>query len=102
MVGKLVRIEVAQQLQSDLVWKLHDKVQLSILTSFFQQIGNRKAHKTLRSAERAPTLSARCVDTFKCWNVCTLVLSPAVYYMNNCVSSIDESRWVDVPSKDQS
>jgi hypothetical protein len=59
MVGKLVRSEVAKQLLSDLVRKLHNKVKPSFLTYAIQQIESRKAHKTLRSAERAPTLSAR-------------------------------------------
>jgi hypothetical protein len=54
MVGKLVRNEVAQQPLSDLVWKLHNGVKPSSLTSVFQQIESRKAHNTLRSAERAP------------------------------------------------
>jgi hypothetical protein len=58
MVGKLVRSEVTQQLLSDLVWKLHNRVKSSSLTSAFQQIESRKVHKNLRSAERAPTLSA--------------------------------------------
>ncbi len=69
MVGKLVRSEVTQQLLSNLVWKLHNRVKTSSLTSVFQQVESRKAHKTLRSAERAPTLSARSVRTFKRWNV---------------------------------
>jgi hypothetical protein len=60
MVGKLVGSEIAQQLLSDLVWKLHNRVRPSSLTAVFQQIESRKAHKTLRSAERAPTLSAGC------------------------------------------
>ena len=55
MVGKLVRSEVAQHLLSDLVWKLHNRVKPSSLTYVIQQIANRKAHRTLRSAERAPT-----------------------------------------------
>ncbi len=58
MVGKLVRSEVSQQLLSDLVWKLYHSVKFSSLTSGFQQIESRKARKTLRSAERAPTLFA--------------------------------------------
>ena len=58
MVGKLVRSEVAQQLLSDLVWKLYNAVKPSSLTYVTQQIESRKAHMTLRSAERAPTLSA--------------------------------------------
>jgi len=58
MVGELVRSEIAQQLLSDLVWKLYNRIRPSSLTSVFQQIESRKAHKTLRSAERAPTLSA--------------------------------------------
>jgi hypothetical protein len=58
MVGKLVRSEVAQQLLSDLVWKLHNRVKSSSLTYVIQPIESRMAHKTLRSAERAPTLSA--------------------------------------------
>jgi hypothetical protein len=60
MVGKLVRSEVAQQLLSDLVWKLHNRVKPSSLTYVIQQIESWKAQKTLRSAERAPTLSAGC------------------------------------------
>jgi len=59
MVGKLVRSEVAQQLLSILVWKLHNRVMPSSLTYVIQQVESRKAHKTLRSAERAPTLSAK-------------------------------------------
>jgi hypothetical protein len=58
MVGKLVRSEVAQQLLSDLVWNLHNRVKPSSLTYVIQQVESRKVHKTLRSAERAPTLSA--------------------------------------------
>ncbi len=58
MVGELVRSEIAQQLLSDLVWKLYNRIRPSSLTSVFQQIESRKAHKTLRSAEWAPTLSA--------------------------------------------
>ena len=58
MIGKLVRSEITQQLLCDFVWKLHNRVKPSSLTSVFQQIESRKAHKTLRSAERAPTLSA--------------------------------------------
>ena len=58
MVGKLVRYEATQQLLSDLVWKLHNRVKPSSLTYVIQQVESRKAHKTLRSAERMPTLSA--------------------------------------------
>ena len=58
MVGKLVSSEVAQQLLSDLMWKQNNRVKPSSLTSVFQQIESRKAYLTLRSAERAPTLSA--------------------------------------------
>jgi hypothetical protein len=58
MIGKLVSSEIDQQLLSNLVWKLHHRVQPSSFTSVFQQIESRKAHQTLRSAERAPTLSA--------------------------------------------
>ena len=58
MLGKLVRSEIDQQLLRDLMWKLHDSVKSSSLTSVFQQIESRKAHKTLRSAEWIPTLSA--------------------------------------------
>ena len=58
MVGKLVRSEVAQQLLSDLVSKLHNRVKSSSLTYVIQQVESRKGNKTLRSAERAPTLSA--------------------------------------------
>ena len=47
-------VEIAQQILSDLVWKLHHRVQPGSLTSVVQQIESRKAHKTLRSAERAP------------------------------------------------
>jgi hypothetical protein len=53
-------IKIAQQLLSDLVWKLHNKVKTSSLTLGVQKVESRKAHKTLRSAERAPTLSAAC------------------------------------------
>ena len=59
MVGKLVRSEVAQQLLSDLLWKLHHNLKPSSLTFVVQQIESWKAYQTLRSAERAPTLSAR-------------------------------------------
>jgi len=59
MVGKLVRSEVAQQLLCDLVWKMHNRVKTSSLTYVIQPIESRKARKTLRSAERAPTLSAK-------------------------------------------
>jgi hypothetical protein len=58
MMSVSLIVEIAQQLLSDLVWKLHHRVQLRSLTSVVQQIESRKAHKTLRSAERAPTLSA--------------------------------------------
>jgi hypothetical protein len=58
MVGKLVRSEIAQQLLSDLVWKLYNRIRPSSLTSVFQQIESQKGNKTLRSAERVPTLSA--------------------------------------------
>jgi len=58
MIGKLVRGEITQQLLCDHVWKLPHRVQPSFLTSVFQQIESRKGNKTLRSAERAPTLSA--------------------------------------------
>jgi len=51
-------VEIAQQLLSDLVWKLYNRVRPSSLTSVFKQIESRKAHKTIRSAEREPTLSA--------------------------------------------
>lgn len=57
MIGKLVRSEIARQLLSDFVWKLHNRVKPSSLTYIIQQIESRMAHKTLRSAERAPTLS---------------------------------------------
>ena len=63
MIDKGLRSEVAQQLLSDLMWKLHIRVKPGSLTSVFQQIESRKAHKTLRSAERAPTLSAGCKQT---------------------------------------
>jgi hypothetical protein len=58
MIGKLVRSMITQKLLCDHVWKLPHRVQPSSLTSVFQPIESRKAHKTLRSAERAPTLSA--------------------------------------------
>jgi hypothetical protein len=51
-------VEIDQQLLSDLMWKLHDSVKSSSLTSVFHQIESWKAQKTLRSAEKAPTLSA--------------------------------------------
>jgi hypothetical protein len=51
-------VEIAQQLLSDHVWKLHNRVKPSSLKSVFQQIESWKFHKTLRSAKRAPTLSA--------------------------------------------
>jgi hypothetical protein len=60
MVGKLVKSEVAQQLLSNLVWTLHNRVKPSSLTYVIQRIESRKGHKTLRSAERIPTLSAAC------------------------------------------
>jgi hypothetical protein len=50
-------VEIAQQLQS-VVWKRYNRVNPGSLKSVVQQIESRKAHKTLRSAERAPTLSA--------------------------------------------
>jgi hypothetical protein len=58
MIDKRLRSEIAQQLLSDLVWKLHNKVKHSSLTSVFQEIESWKAYETLRSAEWAPTLSA--------------------------------------------
>ena len=58
MIGKLVRSMITQQLLCDHVWKLPHRVQPSSLTYVIQQIESRKAHKTLRSAERIPTLSA--------------------------------------------
>jgi hypothetical protein len=58
MVGKQVRSEVAQQLLSDFVWKLHNRVKPSSMTYVIQRVESRKGNKTLRSAERAPTLSA--------------------------------------------
>jgi hypothetical protein len=58
MVGKQVRSEATQQLLSDLVWKLHNRVIPRSFTSVFHQSDSRKDYKTLRSAERAPTLSA--------------------------------------------
>jgi hypothetical protein len=61
MVGELVRSEVAQRLLSDLVWKLHNRVKPISLIYVIQQIESRNAHKTLRSAEREPTLSAHFV-----------------------------------------
>jgi hypothetical protein len=61
MVGKPGRSEVTQQLISDFVWKLFYRVKPSSLKCVIQQIERRKPHKTLRSAERAPTLSARTV-----------------------------------------
>ncbi|PWB50445.1 MAG: hypothetical protein C3F13_15960 [Anaerolineales bacterium] len=60
MIGKLVRSEIFKQLLSDLVWKVHNRVNLSTSTSVFQQIESRKARLTLRSAECIPTLSAAC------------------------------------------
>jgi len=45
--------EVAQQLLSDHVWKLHNRAKPSFLTYVIQQVESQKAHKTLRSAERA-------------------------------------------------
>jgi hypothetical protein len=65
MVSKLEGSEIAYQLLSDLMWKLHNRVRPSSLTSVFQQIESRKANKTLRSSERAPTLSAKCVCTLE-------------------------------------
>jgi hypothetical protein len=58
MIGKLVRSEIDQQLLSDLVRKLHNRVKTSSLTYVIQQVESRKARKTLRSAECIPTLSA--------------------------------------------
>jgi hypothetical protein len=58
MIGKLVRSEIDQQLLSDPVRKLYHRVIPRSFTSVFHQIESRKPHKTLRSAERAPTLSA--------------------------------------------
>ena len=74
-------VEIARQLLSDLVWKLHNGEKPSSLKSVFHQIESWKAHKTLHSAERAPTLSAHfvrfagrflsasCVGTFNRWKV---------------------------------
>jgi hypothetical protein len=76
MVGKRVRSEATQQLLSDLVWKLHNRVKPSSLTYVIQQIEIRKAHKTLRSAERAPTLSAGPYS-----------ISPTVSTHRGCVGS---------------
>jgi len=59
MIGKLVRSEITQQLLRDFVWKLHNMVKPRSLTYVIQQVESQKAHKTLRSAERAPTFSAR-------------------------------------------
>jgi len=58
MIGKLARNEIIQQYLCDLAWKLHNRVKPSSLTYVIQQVASRKAHKTLRSVERAPTLSA--------------------------------------------
>jgi len=51
-------VDIAQQLQRDLVWKLHNRVKYSSFTFVFQQTESWKAYQTLRSAEWAPTLSA--------------------------------------------
>ncbi len=59
MVGRLVRSESTQQILSNLVWKLYNRIRPSTLTSVFQQIERWKGNKTLRSAERVPTLSTR-------------------------------------------
>ena len=58
MIDKRLRSEIDQQLLSDLVWKLYNRVKPGSLKFVFQQIESRKVYKTLRSAERAPTLSA--------------------------------------------
>jgi hypothetical protein len=60
MLGKLVRSEITQQFLCDFVWSLHNRVKPSSLTYVIQQVESRKAYQTLRSAERAPTLSAAC------------------------------------------
>ena len=81
MDGKLVRSEVAQQLLSKLVWKLHNRVKPSSLTYVILQIESRKAFKTLRSAERIPTLSAHFVRYRACplrslkepFSTCTII-----------------------------
>jgi hypothetical protein len=57
MMSVRLIVEIDQQLLSDLMWKLHDSVKSSSLKSVFHQIESRKAHKTLCSAEKAPTLS---------------------------------------------
>jgi hypothetical protein len=60
MVGKPVRSEIVQQLLSDLLWKLDNRVKPSSLTYVIYLVESRIAHQTLRSAERGPTLSAAC------------------------------------------
>jgi len=55
MIGKLVKSKIIQELLCDLVWKLHNRVKPSSLTSVIQPDESRKAHKTLRCAERAPS-----------------------------------------------
>jgi hypothetical protein len=58
MIENLLRSVIAQQLLIDLVTKRDVRLNLGTLTSVVHQIESRKAHLTLRSAERAPTLSA--------------------------------------------
>ena len=52
------------------------------LTSVVQQIERRKAHKTLRSAERIPTLSAACKPSmpFSNWRGVSFLLKQ-VYFI---------------------
>jgi len=80
MIGKLVRSEITQQLLCDLVWKLHHRVQPGSLASVFQQIESCKAHKTLRSAEKAPTLSAgrKLNSPFSEWRGVLLIIQSFV------------------------
>ncbi len=97
MVGKLVRSEIAQQLLSDLVWKLHHRVKPSSLTSVFQQIESRKAHLTLRSAEWIPTLSAAVNTLPSPHGEGFFLMIPALAVINNFIPSPYESRWAYVP-----
>jgi len=98
MIGKLVRSGISKQLLSDLVWELHHRVKPGSLTSVFQQIESWKGNKTLRSAERAPTLSAalNLNQPFSTWRGVFLFILVLVDYID-CTQSFDENRWADVP-----
>jgi len=98
MMSIRVIVEIAKQLLSDHEWKLHNRVKPSSLKSVFQQIESRKFHTTLRSAERAPTLSAdgKVDQPFSKWRGVFLIIEPFVV-KKDCISFLDESRWACVP-----